>query len=102
MKHPSIVFAGQLRREFLLPPEGRPIIDAPGGNLLYAAAGAAVWESRIGLVSRVGEDYPQDWLDGLERRGFDTEGIRILPASLELRSFRAYTDPVTWQISNPV
>jgi sugar/nucleoside kinase (ribokinase family) len=100
--HPAYILAGQLRREFLLPPEGRPIIDAAGGNLLYAAAGAAIWATRIGLVSRVGEDYPQDWLSGLERHGFDIDGIRILPESLDLRSFRAYTDPVTCQTSNPV
>jgi sugar/nucleoside kinase (ribokinase family) len=99
---PFYVFAGQLRREFLLPPEGRPILDAPGGNLLYAAAGAAVWAPRIGLVSRVGEDYPQDWLRLVSSRGFNTDGIRTLPHELELRSFRAYTDPVTSQTANPV
>jgi len=100
--HPQFVIAGQLRREYLLPPEGRAIIDAPGGNLLYAASGAGVWEKGVGLVSRVGEDYPHDWLRQFALREFDTEGIRVIPTSLDLRSFRAYTDPVTSQINNPV
>jgi cytidine kinase len=100
--HPSYVLAGQLRREFLLPPEGRPIIDAPGGNLLYAAAGAGIWESSVGLVSRVGEDYPHAWLRDIAHRGFNTDGIKVLPEALELRSFRAYTDSVSSQTSNPV
>ena len=62
MIHPNHVIAGQLRREYLLPPEGRPLLDVPGGNLLYAAAGARLWTDKIGLLSRAGEDYPQEWL----------------------------------------
>lgn len=100
--HPTHVLAGQLRREFLLPPEGRPIIDAAGGDLLYAAAGAGIWARAVGLVARVGEDYPHDWLRDIAGRGFSTEGIKVLPESLELRSFRAYTDTITSQTSNPV
>jgi len=102
MKHPPFIIAGQLRREYLLPPEGRPIIDAPGGNLLYAAAGAAIWGQSVGMVSRVGEDYPRDWLRTFEVRGFNTEGIHVMPEALELRTFRAYTDPLTAQTANPV
>ena len=60
--HPTYVIAGQLRRDYLLPPEGKPLIDVPGGNLLYAAAGARLWGDRVSLLSRIGEDYPQDWL----------------------------------------
>ena len=100
--HPQFVIAGQLRREYLLPPEGRPVIDAPGGNLLYAASGAGVWEKELGLVSRVGEDYPHEWLRQFAGRGLITEGIRVVPESLELRSFRAYTDPISSQTANPV
>jgi sugar/nucleoside kinase (ribokinase family) len=100
--HPQYVIAGQLRREYLLPPEGRPVIDAPGGNLLYAASGAGVWEQGVGLVSRVGEDYPHEWLRQFAGRGFSSEGIRMIPEALELRSFRAYTDPLTSQTANPV
>ena len=47
---------------YLLPPGGRPVIDQPGGNLIYTAAGMALWEDSIGLVSRVGEDYPRAWI----------------------------------------
>lgn len=102
MKHPQFVIAGQLRREYLLPPQGRPVIDAPGGNLLYAASGAAIWQPGIGLISRVGEDYPQDWLRSFSGRGFNTQGIHVVTESLDLRTFRAYTDPVNSQTANPV
>ncbi len=104
---PTFVIAGRLRRDYLLPPLGRPLIDQPGGNLLYAAAGLGVWprapsgnrdypagtgtttETSVGLLARVGEDYPHDWLRSFEQRGWDTRGIHILAEALDLRYFQA-------------
>ena len=95
--HPSPrnILAGQLRRDFVVLPNGETCLDVPGGNLLYAAAGLAVWESSPppGLVARVGNDYPQDWLDEFSRRGFDVRGINVLDQPVDLRSFYAYRDP---------
>lgn len=78
------------------------MLDVPGGNLLYAAAGLAVWEAGVGLVGRAGEDYPQEWLAALAQRGFDTRGIRILPEAVDLRFFTAYPDGDTASTDNPV
>ena len=89
---PSFVVAGRFQREYILPASGTPLLDAPGGNVLYAAAGLAVWEKGIGLLSRVSEDLPRAWLRDLETHAFDTKGIRILPGSLDMRYFAAYTD----------
>jgi hypothetical protein len=91
---PTFAIAGKLTREYLLPPTGTPLLDAPGGNLLYTAGGLAVWDSSIGLIARVNEDYPHEWLGELEHRGFDIRGIRIHPelGQADLRSFIAYTD----------
>jgi len=99
---PTFVVAGRLRRDTILPPNGRPLIDVPGGNLLYAAAGLGIWEKDIGLLSRVGEDYPHKWIRSFEQRGLDTGGIRILAEPLDLRFFLAYTDLQTAQDGNPV
>ncbi len=100
--YPTFVIAGRLRRDYLLPPVGRPLIDVPAGDLLYAAAGLAAWEGSIGLLARVGEDYPHEWLHSFEQRGLDTRGIRILLEHLDLRFFQAYLDPLTPQRNNPV
>src|SRR5688572_3214222 len=89
---PTFIIAGKINREYILPPQGQPILDSPGGNLLYAAGGMAVWDSNAGLLSRVGEDYPRHWLHHLEERGFDVRGIRVQPRSIDLRSFIAYND----------
>jgi len=117
---PTFVIAGRLHRDYLLLPLGRPLIDLPGGNLLYAAAGLGVWpragtgtttEGGVGLLTRVGEDYPHDWLRSFEKHGWDTRGIHILAEALDLRYFQATlpragtgttTESQMIQRSNPV
>jgi sugar/nucleoside kinase (ribokinase family) len=98
---PIYLIAGQLSREYLLPPTGQPLIDAPGGSLLYAAGGLMVWDKNIGLLARVGEDYPRPWLRTLEKKGLDICGIKILPQSVDVRSFVAYTDMVERSNASP-
>lgn len=99
---PNLVFLGRLDREYILPMEGAPILDRPGGSPLYAAGAAAVWEKEIGLVARVGEDYPYAWLRNFNERGIDTKGIQVVPGTLDLRSFRAYGPSRELSYSNPV
>jgi sugar/nucleoside kinase (ribokinase family) len=91
---PTFLIAGKLTREYILPPAGNPLLDSPGGSLLYAAGGLAVWDSNAGLLGRVSEDYPQPWLDNLGKRGFDIRGIRTFDETsiIDHRSFIAYTD----------
>lgn len=101
---PTFLIAGKLTREYILPASGSPLIDSPGGNLLYAAGGLAVWDSNAGLIARVGADYPHSWLQDLERRGFDMRGIRTLDESqkIDQRFFIAYTDSNEPSYSNAV
>jgi len=99
---PTYVIAGRLRRDYLLPAGGRPLLDVPGGSLLYAAAGLAIWDAGLGLLGRVGEDYPVDWLRGFEKRSWDTRGIRILGEPLDLRFFQVSLDLHTVLQTNPV
>jgi sugar/nucleoside kinase (ribokinase family) len=74
----------------------------PGGNLLYAAAGLGVWDSKVGLLARVGEDYPHEWLLSFSKYGWDMRGIHILAGALDLRYFQARLDPEKFQRTNPV
>lgn len=104
---PDLIIAGFLTREYIIPPVGNPMLDVPGGDLLYAAAGTSLWRAHpekcvTGLLGRVGEDYSHDWLRSFEQRGLDVRGIHILPGQLDLRSFRAYLDPFTVQRNNPM
>ncbi len=89
---PAYVIAGRMTREYILPPIGNPLLDVPGGNALYAAGGLLAWAADLGIVSRVGEDYPRAWLKDIQERGVDTEGVEVLPQSLDLRAFHAYSE----------
>ena len=101
---PTFAIAGKLTREYLLPPTGSPRLDAPGGNLLYAAGGLAVWDASIALISKINQSYPHEWVEDLKERGFDIHGIYTDTenALAELRSFIAYTDTNERSISNAV
>jgi sugar/nucleoside kinase (ribokinase family) len=98
----SFLVFGELTREFLLPASGQPRLDVAGGSLLYAAAGLGVWESGVGLVGRVGDDYPRAWLNECKSRGFDTSGIHILSEKLDVRDFVAYDESFEGNRVNPV
>jgi len=99
---PTYIFAGRLQRDILLPVDGPPLIDVPGGDLLYAAAGFLLWGKEAGLLARAGEDYPREWLQQFEDRGLDTKGICILPEEMDLRNFLAYTENFVRHQTNPV
>jgi sugar/nucleoside kinase (ribokinase family) len=99
---PAFIIAGHLRRDYLLPLTGRALVDVPGGNILYTAAGLGVWDNSIGMLARVGEDYPNEWIRSFEKYGWDTRGIHILAEALDLRYFQAQLDPLTFQYANPV
>lgn len=99
---PEFLVFGNLTREFHFLADAQPRLDVPGGSLLYAAAGLKVWESEIGLVSRVGDDYPRAWLNDLKARGLDTMGVKILPQNLDVREFLAYDENFEATNVNPI
>ncbi|MEW6179251.1 MAG: carbohydrate kinase family protein [Chloroflexota bacterium] len=84
------LIAGKLRRDFILPLNGKPALDIPGGSLIYSAVGVKMWDQGIGLIGRVGEDYPREWLDQFVEHGFDCRGIKILSQPLDARYFAAF------------
>jgi sugar/nucleoside kinase (ribokinase family) len=96
------VVAGRLQRDYIITPNGKPYLDILGGGLIYAAVGLAVWETNTGLISRIGEDFPQEWIAQISRRGFDTRGIHILPENIDVRTFTAYSDVDTRHNDNPI
>lgn len=100
--HIEYLVAGNLRRDFILPQSGRPLIDVPGGSVLYAASGLAVWDQGTGLLARVGEDYPNEWLKSFNLHQLDTRGIHILAEAIEQRHFQATLDNKTFHNNNPV
>lgn len=87
---PIFVIAGRITREYILPPVGVPLLDVAGGSALYAAGGLLLWDTELGLLARVGEDYPRARLREIQSRGIDTTGVEIVQQSIDLRTFYSY------------
>jgi hypothetical protein len=100
--HLRYLMIGKLSRNYTLLPSGELLEDIPGGSMLYAAAGCGVWEREIGLVARVGSDYPQEWLNEMDRWSLDRRGIRRMNDPLDIRDFCAYPDFETRLTDNPI
>ena len=101
---PRYLLAGRLTRDYTILPSREALLDVPGGNVLYAAVGLAIWEPDPppAVSARVGEDYPQDWIETYTRRGLDTRGVGVLPQAIDVRSFSAFTNRSTRSTDDPV
>ena len=73
----DIVILGCLCIDNSVNAEGVSMVHQFGGNCAYGAAGANMWNSgKVGMVARMGDDFPREWIRMLFERGIDTEGIR--------------------------
>ena len=90
---PSIVLLGNLLVDDVVLADGTTRMGQSGGALLYGALGATLWESRPGLVSVFGDDYPARVLEMLEERGVDLTGVHPLGRP-GVRTWLLYEGPV--------
>lgn len=74
----DLVFLGNLIVDDVVFADGRTRMNEPGGAMLYATLGAALWGIRVGVVAPVGDDYPKPTLAALAQRGIDLSGLRPL------------------------
>jgi sugar/nucleoside kinase (ribokinase family) len=89
---PPIVLVGNLLVDDVVLADGTTRMAQPGGALLYCALGATLWESRPGLVSVLGTDYPARVLEKLQQRGVDLDGVHSLGRS-GVRTWLLYEGP---------
>ena len=91
---PRFLIAGQLTRDYIILPNGQALTDQPGGNVLYAGIGLAMWEPDPppGIIARVGANYPKEWIELIAHKGLDTRGVRCLTDDIEMRAFVAFMD----------
>lgn len=55
--------------DIVLWPGGQTWMGQPGGNVLFSALGARLWLDSVGMVARLGNDYPHARLTEIETRG---------------------------------
>lgn len=84
--------AGGLRIDYVITANGQVHLREMGGNAIYSAVGARIWGVHVGILSRVGENYPQGWLSQLEQSGLSIAGIRRIPGWQDMRTFYVYLD----------
>ncbi|MFY7961548.1 MAG: carbohydrate kinase family protein [Elsteraceae bacterium] len=80
---PVLVTAGGLTVDCVVGLDGRLGLNQMGGNAAYAAAGARLWVSPIGLIGRVPTPYPDSWLEALSARGVDVGGVARVDAGID-------------------
>lgn len=90
---PPFAVVGGLREDYFITPAGQVHLREIGGNAAYAAVGARVWAAPVGLVARVGSNYPAEWLPVFEQHGLDTAGVVRDTRQLDTRTFYAYLTP---------
>src|SRR5258707_9409481 len=85
---------GGLRDDYFITPDGQTHLHPLGGNDLYSAVGARLWApspvQRVGIVARVGANFPPEWLAEIEQQGIDVGGVVVRPEPLDTRTFYAY------------
>ena len=101
---PRDVFVGEFQREFSLTADDQWLLDSPGGNALYASVGYLVWENEEspGILTRVGEDFPQDWLDDFSNQRINVDGVVVLPQAVDLRACYIHQEHQTRQVIDPI
>lgn len=72
----DVVVIGNLTIDDVVHASGETTMASLGGNTIHAATAAKVWGVRVGLVARLGSDFPGDALNRVQRAGFDTAGLR--------------------------
>ena len=61
------------------------VIDALGGSANYISLAASYFSGPIQLVGVVGSDYPQAYIDLLDNRNVDLEGLQIIKGGKTFR-----------------
>ena len=87
------IIIGKLSRDFILTAEGEDINDIPGGHLLYTAIGMTPWERHPEIVARIGNNYPEEFLELLQKYEYNTYGLKKISSELEQRNFISYFQP---------
>ena len=77
--HPRVIVVGNLTIDDVVLPDGTTKMASVGGNSLYTVLGVRLWQPRVGLVTRRGEDFPVNLTTVLHSLGVATDGIVDIP-----------------------
>jgi ribokinase len=79
---PSVWFLGNLTIDDVVLPDGSTAMGLCGGNAIYAALGARLWQRRVGLAARIGPDYPMAEIARVRAAGIQLELVAVSHPSI--------------------
>jgi len=81
LQPPHLICLGNLTVDDVYLPDGSLVPSSTGGDALYAALGARLWEPRVQMVAPIGNNLPQRTEQAIAAAGFRFDGmpIRDLP-----------------------
>ncbi|GAA1302595.1 hypothetical protein Psi02_48150 [Planotetraspora silvatica] len=86
-----VLVIGNLTIDDVVRSDGTVRMASPGGNVVYAALAARLWNPATGIVTRRGDDLPAEILTTLERLDVDTSGVRTVDGPT-IRNWVIYED----------
>ena len=86
----AFLAVGNCTLDDVVTPDGQISPRQLGGNAVYAAAGMRLWGVDVSLVSVVGADYPNVWLEQLADAGIDVSAVTRIEEPHLLRSRAFY------------
>jgi sugar/nucleoside kinase (ribokinase family) len=94
----SILVVGSVGLDSVEAPAGK-VENALGGSAIYFSTAANFFYNPICLVAVVGDDFPQEHLHFLQRRGIDIEGLEQIQGGETFRWGGRYTDDLNDRIT---
>jgi len=77
MKEFDLIVVGHLLKEKIAFSDGRKMGPVLGSPAAYTSIASAKLGLKVGLVTNIGKDMPEELLKVFKESGVDTEGIRI-------------------------
>lgn len=80
-RRPRVLCLGNLTVDDLFLPDGEQRPACIGGDALYAALAARLWEERVAMLAPVGYDLPAEVATAIDRAGFSVDALprRVAP-----------------------
>lgn len=86
----SFLTVGNFNIDNTVSADGKLSLRKLGGNAVYSAIGAHIWSGDVGVLSVIPENFPQKYLDELQRAGIDLSGIRKVGPPVDLEEWFFY------------
>jgi sugar/nucleoside kinase (ribokinase family) len=87
---PSYICIGGASIDYIGLADGTRLPPQPGGSAFYAAVGAHIWDSDVGIVALANKTYPQEWIDRFAEAGVDVSGVARSDSSIGLEGTITY------------